>query len=163
MKYNIILEGCDGVGKTTVAQILRNRLNMAIYSPNRPQHKMEGRKQALYLINMMRHSSGLIFDRSHLSEFVYAPLYRNYDARYILDFEIPSNTYAFILTAITDDLIERFDGEFINTSDIANISAGYFDIFWLSKNPRVRTVSTSGATPEEVADIIIKSLGDLKC
>ncbi|MEU7244892.1 hypothetical protein [Streptomyces sparsogenes] len=71
----IVLEGGDGVGKSTLAHTLVNQYGFtAVHSPRTPDHQT--------LINRYRdllaRPGRLVLDRSFLSELVYGPLYRGH-------------------------------------------------------------------------------------
>ncbi|MGW1055946.1 hypothetical protein [Streptomyces sp. NPDC002521] len=71
----IVLEGGDGVGKSTLAHHLVSQYGLtAVHSPRTPDHQD--------LINRYRdllaRPGRLVMDRSFLSELVYGPLYRGH-------------------------------------------------------------------------------------
>ncbi len=72
----IIIEGCDKTGKSTLAKMLAQQLNMRIVKVNQPKSN-----DALweYLELIKDSGDNVIFDRLHLGENVYGPLYRQGD------------------------------------------------------------------------------------
>lgn len=62
----------------------------------------------------------LIFDRAHLGEYVYAPLYRNYDGEYVFELEkkfpnLTEKAFLFVFTDAAEHLISRDDGLSLTT------------------------------------------------
>lgn len=107
-----IIEGLDRLGKSTLIDGLLNYLgyyevvhfskpkNLAIYdgiaaihsaAPVRSdKHESQFLYQQAGFQNMMQlvvSKAHLIFDRAHLGEFVYSPLYRGYQGDYVFDLE----------------------------------------------------------------------------
>lgn len=128
----IIIEGPDNVGKTTLIQNLKNHYNnftlhSVHYSNVRqssPEKTVEySTKLYTEMFQMMFETSrydksGLIFDRSHLGEMVYGPIYREYTGEYVLDIErqfthihpVWDNLYLITLVDEPENLIKRDDG-----------------------------------------------------
>lgn len=131
MHKHIIIEGIDGVGKTSLIQNILNtygyyhvihyekpRKCAAYQNTNNPlfEYQKQSFEEGLKLLN---HDVRVLFDRFHLGEWVYAPLYRKYDAQYIFDLErkyvIPhigyaTNTTRLILLTTSDFSFIRNDG-----------------------------------------------------
>lgn len=143
---NIIIEGPDRVGKTTLIRNLKNYYNdikfhTLSYCNVKQDHIQDYQDYANHLYNEMfnlmylhddkiRYNSilsktlkysntGIICDRSHIGEMVYAPMYRNHNPeKMILAIESNWKYFDFFkeiilitLTCSADVLIEREDGE----------------------------------------------------
>jgi thymidylate kinase len=69
----LVLEGCDGVGKTTLAQRLPTHHDFTVvHSPRTPDHlDLASRYRSI-----LAQEGHLLFDRCFLSELVYGPLHR---------------------------------------------------------------------------------------
>lgn len=85
MPCNLVVEGMGRVGKTTLIKSLEHHLRInghAVRTDAMPAPKTAAlgyRQWSLYLNNLARNTSDVvIYDRGHLSEMVYAPVYRNY-------------------------------------------------------------------------------------
>jgi len=101
MNLNIIVEGPDNSGKTTLIKKIKNYYNNitfhTIHYSNVKQQNSEfvinySTKMYEEMFELMVHqskynNSGIICDRSHLGEMIYGPLYRNYEGDYVLDIE----------------------------------------------------------------------------
>ncbi len=100
MQKFVIFEGLDRCGKDTQIGLLQKRYYPEVWHtfhyskiPFEEIHQHKDYSEALYndMFEMMLHNKGsqrnLIFNRSHLGESVYAPLYRKYDGDYIFDIE----------------------------------------------------------------------------
>jgi thymidylate kinase len=105
------IEGLDRLGKSTLIDGILNTLgyyevihfskprHLAIYDelakiddvlPISEKHRSEALYQNAGFVNMMHLTRGeghIIFDRAHLGEFVYSPLYRGYSGEYVFDLE----------------------------------------------------------------------------
>lgn len=128
----LIVEGPDNVGKTTLINNIKNHYNdytlHTIHYSNVKQSSTEDtirytEKLHSEMFRMMLNAvpndkSGLIFDRSHLGEMVYGPIYRGYTGEYVIDIErkfkhilsIWDNLLLITLVDTPERLIERDDG-----------------------------------------------------
>lgn len=108
MKY--LIDGIDRLGKSTLVNGIQDRLGYhLVVHYDKPKllqahrvYNVEGSMAELskaaalqiyqeetnkYMFQLMRSNIPLIFDRTHLGEMVYAPIYRNYSGNYVLDHE----------------------------------------------------------------------------
>lgn len=70
----VVLEGCDGVGKSTLAGRLATHGFATLHSPRTPDHEdLIGRYR-----DLLARPGRLVLDRSFVSELVYGPLYRGH-------------------------------------------------------------------------------------
>ena len=69
----IIIEGCDKTGKSTLAKQLSERYNLPIIKVNQPKTE----DSLIEYLELLKQNDNAIFDRLHLGENVYGPLYRN--------------------------------------------------------------------------------------
>lgn len=97
---NLLVEGIDRVGKSTLINNIMNKLGyyqvihfgkpqvLERYS-NNPDPLMTYQYQLFLNMFQMMSSPGahLIFDRAHLGECVYAPIYRKYSGDYVFELE----------------------------------------------------------------------------
>jgi thymidylate kinase len=96
-----LIEGVDRMGKSTLIQGLLDKLGYHLVvhydKPKKLQVYLEEDEQlalycyqhALYtdMFDLIAADHHLIFDRAHLGEMVYAPMYRKYSGEYVLDME----------------------------------------------------------------------------
>ena len=84
----IVIDGIDNLGKTTIVKELRRLKNFDI-DIHLTAPKDLGTAMYMYRVffSNLEKNKSIIYDRSHLGEIVYAPLYRNYSAKYIYDME----------------------------------------------------------------------------
>ena len=92
----IICEGLDRLGKSTLISGILNRLgyhevihfdkpkSLEVYSSSLFKYQEASFKN---LFRILSCSADVICDRSHIGEYVYAPLYRSYDGGYVYDLE----------------------------------------------------------------------------
>ena len=73
-------------GKTTIAETLQKEIGLEYKKFSNPRDEADGKKQ--YFGYFSTHTSGkYVLDRSHLGEWVYAPLFRNYTPKYWSEME----------------------------------------------------------------------------
>ena len=89
----IIVEGIDRVGKTTLCNMLKDKLGFKIYkhkNNNFNYSKMDNDNetdkmlQLLDLYEQIGSDVNIVFDRFHWSDFVYGKIERNYNEDIIL-------------------------------------------------------------------------------
>ena len=125
----IIFEGLDRCGKNTQIKLLLPILSnlptqVLHYCGFKGLSKEENIKynQSLYndlfLLIKQSKNRNLIFNRSHIGEYVYSPLYRNYSGDYIyniekkyIDEKFWQNIYLITFVDKTENLINREDGK----------------------------------------------------
>ncbi|MER5549962.1 hypothetical protein ABT072_48155 [Streptomyces sp. NPDC002589] len=126
-----VLEGCDGVGKSTLAHVLVTGHGFtSVHSPRTPDHQD--------LINRYRdllaRPGRLVLDRSFLSELVYGPLYRGHSRitwSQALDLaELVTNRDGVFLhltapTATVHDRLKNRDGQAPALEEIAALAEAY--------------------------------------
>lgn len=125
----IFIEGPDRVGKSTQIQLLKTYLTIQTENPTHMLHYSYFKKMAsedsyknsklLYedmfkILNLINRKteSNVILDRSHIGEFVYSPLYRNYDASYVFEIETKFNwlmNNSKLIIFINDDINELWN------------------------------------------------------
>lgn len=178
----IILEGPDRVGKTTQTNLIKERMkdhgvfHVVHYSSlpfnDTKIHINYSRKLYKDMFNMMyvlnKDGHNVIFDRSHLGESVYAPLYRGYNGDFIFDIEeelkykISDDVY--LITLVNDPklVMSRDDGFsfYTNEQEVQNEVDGFIRAHRKSiiKNKLLINVGDMG--PTEVSDHIFEFLTD---
>lgn len=99
---NVIVEGVDGVGKSTQIDLIEKEFEKRGYAVHiihysnikfsNNMSEIENASKKRYstmfdIINNKIDNCCIIFDRSHLGEAVYSPIYRKYSGDYVFDFE----------------------------------------------------------------------------
>lgn len=99
---NVIIEGVDATGKSTQIQLIENELEKrgkAVhivhysnikYTKNNSKIKNASMIRYREMFNLMKKTDDLnviIFDRAHIGESIYSPIYRNYSGDFVFDFE----------------------------------------------------------------------------
>lgn len=126
-----IFEGLDRCGKSTQIELLKQKLEEegkavfiihceAIKTNKGPEWNKEVSKQKYKsLIEMIDKYAAdtetcLIFDRSHIGEAVYSPMYRNYSGDYVFEYERfikhPEKVLTFFMVDEPSKVIARDDG-----------------------------------------------------
>ena len=174
----ILMDGLDNTGKSTQIKLLMKHLidkpthviHYSAISGITPEQSYKYSQQ-LYnnMFHMMSEASAfdrnLIFDRSHIGEYVYAPLYRNYSGKYVFDIEKKysksiffNDIVLFILIDKAENVISREDGYSFST-DIKNKQKeidGFKEAYELSCIKNKHLIDTNGLSIAEVYNIIKK-------
>ncbi|MGW1146947.1 hypothetical protein ACWD6I_18235 [Streptomyces sp. NPDC002454] len=134
-RRTLVIEGCDGVGKTTLATFLAQDHGFTVvHSPRTPDH----RDLASRYRELLDRPGRLVLDRCFLSELVYGPLLRGRSritwAQAIdLTEAVVARDGAFLhLTAPPQVIQQRLaqrDGESANLSEITALVTSYHRVF----------------------------------
>jgi uracil-DNA glycosylase family 4 len=81
----IVIEGPDGVGKTTIAKFIASESGFKYKKFSNPPNQDAAYKE--YIDWLSSRQPNTVCDRSWLGEFVYAPLFRNYAPDYLPELE----------------------------------------------------------------------------
>jgi len=146
----LVLEGCDGVGKSTLANALATRHGFqVVHSPRTPDHlDLAGRYRTI-----LAGSGRILFDRCFISELVYGPLHRGRaritwsQAIDLAETVMDRSGILIHLTAppalIRQRLFAR-DGAAADLEEITALATGYDRVFsTLAYYARVITVDTT--------------------
>jgi thymidylate kinase len=135
--YRILaIDGCDGTGKTTLAEYLRARHGYTtVHSPRTPDHIELADRYRHILARVGR----VVLDRCFVSELVYGPMRHgrsrlSWSDAVDLSATLAAQSGAFVhLTdepiAIKRRLLDRGDTEHLALRDIADLVAGYEGVF----------------------------------
>lgn len=136
----VVLEGGDGVGKSTLAELLVTRHSFtAVHSPRTPDHEdLPSRYR-----DLLARPGRLVLDRSFVSELVYGPLYRNQSrltwdqARALADLVNTRDGVFLHLTAPAATVQSRLktrDGQTPQLEEIAKLAQAYQRVFRILAN-----------------------------
>lgn len=146
----LVLEGCDGVGKTTLARRLSGDHGFTVvHSPRTPDHlDLAGRYRAI-----LAQEGRLLFDRCFLSELVYGPLNRGRsritwsEAIDLAETVIARDGLLVHLTAPPTVVHQRLltrDGEAVSLDEVTALITAYRRVFdTLADYAPVLTIDTS--------------------
>jgi hypothetical protein len=162
-KYNVILEGCDKVGKSTIADILcrRGKVDFAVHF-NAPKDIHAGMREYYSTLNFLNRNNKICYDRWALGEKVYGPMIRNYYPNYMNDLEskiLPHN-FLFLITAELNIVLERFDDVGLERSQIREVLERFQLEFNECQYPNKFIIDTTKATPDESVDLILQIIND---
>lgn len=113
MTHNFLIEGVDRMGKSTLIQGLLNELGYhLVVHYDKPkllkayadeEKPLLEYQRVLYqnMFEMIHQGMPVIFDRAHLGEVVYAPMYRKYSPEYIYMLEKMHDTSGARLVLLT--------------------------------------------------------------
>lgn len=134
----IILEGCDKTGKTTLAEYLRDKHKYEIVKCSQPK----GDPFLEYIHKLKKAGKNVVFDRFHLGEEVYGPIYRGKSGltkdsfASIEDYANKLGAVMILCTDTPQHIINRFKTEnetFTQEKDVRNIVDTYAQLFIKSK------------------------------
>jgi len=127
---NIIIEGPDGVGKSTTIQNIKNYYNDIVFTNiYYTGVKMPDEDKYEYMVklfskmwNIFETFDNIISDRSHISEHVFATIYRGQDTNILFEqeekyLEISKGTVLIMLIDTTENLMDREDGLSLSTTE----------------------------------------------
>ena len=96
---SFVIDGIDRLGKSTLAnniikelgyhQLIHLGAPISVSNQSRQDYQRACHET---MFKMLSSDAHIIYDRSHLSETVYAPLYRNYNGNYVFNQELANNT-----------------------------------------------------------------------
>lgn len=152
---NVVLEGCDGAGKTSIAKALvraSSDFRKVVHVSN-PSSLEEGRETFSELVAVLNASRGLVYDRAQVGERVYSPIKRGYYPEYMdaLDRQVGRRTLFVLVTAPSEVLHERYDGEFITEDEIDEVAERFYAEFMRAPLKSKTVVDTSLVIPEQAA------------
>lgn len=173
----IIIEGPDRTGKDTQINLLQQyawnnhklAYNLSHYSHLKNINNYQSYSNALYdnlIYRMCIGNTYDIYNRSHIGEYVYAPMYRNYSGDYIFDIEmkyfIDNYDHIFLITLITDPLvlISRDDKlSFSNNLEQKQLEISKFkEAHELSIIKKKLLIDCTDMSKEEVQELIIQNI-----
>ena len=175
MQKYIIFEGLDRCGKDTQVGLVQKSFSDETFHvfhyskiPLETPEQNREYSERMYrdMFNMMIENKGenrnFIFNRSHLGESVYAPLYRNYLGDYVFKIEeeyiedLKSNLYLVVLINEPSILISREDGDSLSKSeeDIAKEKQMFERAYFESKIQNKILIDCGVDSPAEIAQII---------
>lgn len=118
------------------------------------------------MLSAKRDNINIIFNRSHLGETVYSPLYRGYSGDYVFDIEknyvdeLRENLYLITLTNDPHTIWNRDDGKsfYKNEEGIKAEIDGFKRAHRLSKIKNKLMINVGTSSAEEISNIIIEFL-----
>ena len=180
MSKFIIIEGTDNVGKDTQQNLIIERVSNLVFHklhysslPFRDDKELHANySQKMYrdMFEMMMACKdkdiNLIFNRSHLGETVYAPLYRGYSGDYVLNIEkdyvkaLRENLYLITLTNDPHTILKRDDGKsfYGNEEEVRAEVDGFKRAHRLSKIKNKLHVHVGNMSAMDVSHLIVNFL-----
>ena len=180
MSKFIIIEGTDNTGKDTQQNLIIEKVNNLVFhkvhysslpfKEDKNKHKSYSTQMYNDMFRMMMNSKddgiNIIFNRSHLGESVYAPLYRGYSGDFIFDIE---EKYAeklredlYLITLVNDPsiIMARDDGKsfYENEEEIKAECDGFTRAHRLSKIKNKMLINVGKMDAEEVSNVILEFL-----
>jgi thymidylate kinase len=172
---NVIIEGCDAMGKGTQIALIEKefeKLAKAVHIVHYSNIKLETNdaikvasqiryREMFRLMSVVPNENVLIFDRAHLGETVYSPIYRNYSGDFVFDYErdyVNHNnpvTKLIVFTDTPEAVIERDkkrgDGlSFSLDIDKKKQELAAFERAYEMSSLDKKLIHLNGRTPEEI-------------
>jgi hypothetical protein len=180
MSKFIIIEGTDNTGKDTQQNLIIEKVNNLVFQKlhysslpfkdDKEKHISYSQKMYDDMFKLMIASKdkdiNLIFNRSHLGESVYSPLYREYSGDYVFDIEkkyvkqLRKELYLITLTNDPHTILKRDDGLsfYGNEEEVKAEVDGFNRAHRLSKIKNKLKIHLGTMGAEEVSNIIIDFL-----
>lgn len=163
---NLIIEGSDGAGKTTVIEYLQMLLEYPVVKGSDFSHATQGNGYLFNKFMKLTELENTIFDRSHLSNRVYAQLYKDYsiltpEQVRIAEEKLKPKSMLFYLHADLDEVIKRVSNrgdDYVKLDMISSIRDKYEEVLSESTFDTVR-IDTTNKEPLDVAKEILKHAG----
>lgn len=143
----IIFTGCDRSGKTTLARAyynyqLKRNSNIEYIHFIAPKTQSEAKEKYFNFINTANLNKLYILDRFYESEYVYAPIYRNYHIDYLEEIEQllsqkQKALFIYVRTPlqVIQNRLEHIGDDYINIKDINIICSNYEQFFDMTSIP----------------------------
>ncbi len=164
---NLIFEGCDCVGKTTlINSIVKNSdKSFKVFHFQRPPDSMaaslvrEFQKQMFFVhSNYLIHDTDIIFDRYHIGELIYGKLYREYDIDYIAELEKLIKEHCILICMHCDrkEIEKRFDNKGISRYDLEKVNNLFVKHCKESKLRKIFIDTTNNTSQESFEEFKLK-------
>lgn len=175
MQKYIIFEGLDRCGKDTQVGLVQKSFSDETFHvfhyskiPLETPEQNREYSERMYrdMFEIMKENKGksrnFIFNRSHIGESVYSPLYRNYLGDYVFDIEnehiedLNENLYLVVLVNDPKILISREDGDSLSKSveDIENEKKMFERAYFESKIKNKILIDCGVDSPTEISQKI---------
>jgi len=180
MSKFIIIEGTDNVGKDTQQNLIIEKMNDYVFhkfhysslpfKDDKEMHATYSKKMYDDMFKVMMNCKdkdiNFIFNRSHLGETVYSPLYRGYSGDYVLDIEkkytkaLREDLYLITLTNTPHNILKRDDGKsfYNNEEEVKAEVDGFRRSHRLSSIKNKLHIDVGNMSAIEVSNIIISFL-----
>ena len=180
MSKFIIIEGTDNTGKDTQQNLIIEKINNLVFQKlhysslpfkeDKEKHISYSQKMYDDMFKLMMVSKdkdiNIIFNRSHLGETVYSPLYREYSGDYVFDIEkryvnkLRQELYLITLTNDPHTILKRDDGKsfYGNEEEVKAEVDGFNRAHRLSKIKNKLLLNIGTMSADEVSNIIIDFL-----
>lgn len=152
----IILEGCDGTGKTTLAKLLAEKYNLDIC------HCTADDPSDFDFYKNTARKENVIWDRHTIGELIYSKVFDrkcrigSEDARIALAYARENGGKVFVLTANIEDITERLWQKNEKIEIINNIKWIDDEFKFYAKMFGVPVINTSEMTISEIFDMVEK-------
>lgn len=170
-----LIEGVDRMGKSTLIQGLLDTLGYHLvihYDKPKKLLAYSGLSDPLFryqwelyneMFKLIENQVHVIFDRAHLGEMVYAPMYRKYDVGYIrsLELDAKTDTARLVLLTTSDFSFIEDDGLSIDFAKKEEEQTRFIKAFEVSAIKDKVLVDVSNGkggykSPEEILNLVLK-------
>ena len=170
---NLVIEGCDCVGKTTlINSIVKNSdRSFKVFHFQKPPESMatfqvmEFQKHMFFVhSNYLIHDTDIIFDRYHIGELIYGKLYREYDVDYIAELEklIKEHCILICMSCNREQIEKRFDNKGMPRYDLEKVNNLFIKYCKESKLRKI-FIDTSNNTPQQTLEELKLKLQEFNC
>jgi len=154
MVHKIIVEGCDGTGKTTLCKKLAEKYDLdVVHITSKDPNDFDFYRETLRKTNV-------VYDRHFLGELIYPKIYNRkgnldlHDARWFRDYCYKQNVCIMVLTADLEEikrrLTERGELKFV----FENLESINKQFIMLSKKLNIRVFDTTKDSFEDICEYV---------
>lgn len=171
----LIFEGCDGTGKTTIQEVLRNIIRHAFLIHTSAPKKGNPKEYYYNILNRLLKvvevlNQPVFFDRFHIGEIVYGSIFRTETMDSLMEKtifqleDVLQNKDARIIyvTASPQIIAKRLHDRgdwYVKESDIERILNRYEEVLKKSKLPIYRLDTTNNYTAEDIKNLVLFAYG----
>lgn len=169
-----LIEGVDRLGKSTliknISDVLGYHLNIHYDKPKKLtayegfDNPLLEYQKAVYsnMFNLIDKGHRIVFDRAHLGETIYAPIYRKYSGDYVFDLEARADTSnaRLILLTTSDFSFVQDDGNSLDFTKREEEQARFVEAFHRSKIHDKVLIDVNGGnhTYKRAQDVLAEAL-----
>lgn len=161
MNFNLIIEGCDGTGKTSTIGALMKVFDWETVLKHKvSENQKEQERINCSTVDFANSQTGVIFDRFIWSDAIYPKVMGRYKTKYIKDIErsLDRHNIVIILKASDKRLLERFDNGYLPKDKLIEVNEEYIKLYENLDVEHKLLIDTSERNSYQIAQIIATQL-----
>lgn len=161
MNFNLIIEGCDGVGKTSTIGALMKVFNWKKVIKHKVfENQYEQKRENERAVVDVNVETGIIYDRFIWSDAIYPKVMDRYKTSYIKELERRLNKHniVIILTANSKRLHDRYDNGYLPKEKLDEVNKEYIKLYNNLDVEHKLLIDTSEKNSFQIAQLIAMEL-----